>query len=347
MTTARQHQIHLESTPYYHCISRCVRRAFLYGEDKFTGRNFDHRKQWIVDRLQWLSSLFAIDICAYAVMSNHYHLVLHVDADQARQWDDIEIICRWSALFSGSLAAKVARGEVLVEDEDAALNKSIRKWRERLTDISWFMRCLNEPLARQANGEDECSGRFWEGRFKSQALLGEGALFACMAYVDLNPIRAGVAKTLETSDFTSIQARIRDYRKTLSPNKAIKAKKVEMPSPDLLPCAEDPTVTHKRKFKSSLPITYASYLELVDWTGRVLRHDKKGAIPAHITPILQQLGLNEAQWLPTVSNFQKQFYRVAGPADAMRAWCKRIGQCWLKGIHAAGRIYSIYKPLHC
>ena len=168
-----------------------------------------------------------------------------------------------------------------------------------------------------------------------------------MAYVDLNPIRAGVAKTLETSDFTSIQARIRDYRKTLLPNKAIKAKKVEMPSPDLLPCAEDPTVTHKRKFKSSLPITYASYLELVDWTGRVLRHDKKGAIPAHITPILQQLGLNEMQWLPTVSGFQKQFYRVAGPADAMRAWCTRIGQCWLKGIHAAGQIYSIYKPLHC
>ena len=152
-----------------------MRRAFLYGEDKYTGRNFDHRKQWIVDRLQLLSSLFAIDICAYAVMSNHYHLVLHVDADQARQWDDIEIICRWSALFSGSLAAKVARGEVLVEDEDAALNKSIRKWRERLTDISWFMRCLNEPLARQANGEDECSGRFWEGRFKSQALPGEFA----------------------------------------------------------------------------------------------------------------------------------------------------------------------------
>ena len=159
MTTARQHQIHLESTPYYHCISRCVRRAFLYGEDRFTGRNFDHRKQWIVDRLQWLSSLFAIDICAYAVMSNHYHVVLHIDTERARQWDDVDIICRWSTLFSGSLAAKVACGEVSVEDEDRALSKSIRQWRQRLTDISWFMRCLNEPLARQANGEDDCSGR--------------------------------------------------------------------------------------------------------------------------------------------------------------------------------------------
>ena len=158
MTTARQHQIHLDSTPFYHCVSRCVRRAFLYGEDTVTGRNFDHRKQWLVDRLQFLSNLFAIDLCAYAVMSNHYHVVLHVDAERARQWDDVEIIRRWSTLFSGSLAAKVAHGEVLVEDEDLALRKSIRQWRQRLTDISWFMRCLNEPLARQANGEDDCSG---------------------------------------------------------------------------------------------------------------------------------------------------------------------------------------------
>ena len=124
-------------------------------------------------------------------------------------------------------------------------------------------------------------------------------------------------------------------------------KKVDLPTPTLMPCADDPTLTKKRDVKPCLPITFTSYLELVDWTGRVMRQDKKGAIPAHITPILQQLGLNETQWLPTVSGFQKQFYRVAGPAEAMRAWCKRIGQCWFKGIHAAGRIYSIYKPLHC
>ncbi len=68
MTMARSTQISLEATPFYHCYVRCVRRAYLCGEDFSTGVNYDHRKQWIVSRLKFLSYIYAIDICAYAVM---------------------------------------------------------------------------------------------------------------------------------------------------------------------------------------------------------------------------------------------------------------------------------------
>ena len=99
MTIARSRQISLQDTPYYHVISRCVRRAFLCGEDAHSGQSYEHRRQWVVDRLGQLSRLFAIGICAYAVMSNHYHLVLKVDAEQAQGWSEREVAERWAGLF--------------------------------------------------------------------------------------------------------------------------------------------------------------------------------------------------------------------------------------------------------
>ena len=193
MPQPRHRIISLADTPYYHCINRCVRRAFLCGRDSTTGKCYEHRKAQVVERIKLLSTVFAVDICAYAVMSNHYHIVLRVDSSAALSWSSREVAERWCRVFSGhSMVQRWLGGESLSKAERAAVEIRIETWRKRLFDISWFMRCLNEHIARQANAEDGCSGRFWEGRFKSVALLDEAALITCMTYVDLNPIRAGV-----------------------------------------------------------------------------------------------------------------------------------------------------------
>jgi putative transposase len=342
MATARSQQIDLQSTPYYHVISRCVRRAFLCGYDTFSGKNFDHRKQWIVDRMQCLASGFAIDICAYAVMSNHYHIVLHVDAAQSEAWSDTEVIERWGRLFPASLAARF-QSEDLKPHELEALNIKAALWRKRLTDISWFMRCMNESLAREANKEDQCKGRFWEGRYKSQALLDEGALLTCMAYVDLNPIRAGLAKTPEKSDFTSIQQRINQYQITKRNNKKqsenqrknkqdTHLKKHENTQSINLMSCNQPEIDDP-----CLPITAEDYIALIDWTGRAIREDKKGAIPSHLQPILTRLKVKPDKWVQFATSFQQKFAHFAG--NMRLEQYRPSGYQRVPGVGAARQLY--------
>jgi hypothetical protein len=101
MTQPRSTLVSLDDTPWYHVVSRCARREYLCGFDHHSGRNFEHRRDWIVERLQQLAAVFAIDVAAYAVMSNHVHLVVRVDAERARGWDRDEVLRRWTELFTG------------------------------------------------------------------------------------------------------------------------------------------------------------------------------------------------------------------------------------------------------
>ena len=102
MPLPRNRQISLIDTPYYHCMSRCVRHAYLCGEDKLTGTNYEHRRQWVEDRLLFLSTVFCIDVCAYAVMSYHTHVVLHVDKNQAIELTDVDVVKRWLKLHKST-----------------------------------------------------------------------------------------------------------------------------------------------------------------------------------------------------------------------------------------------------
>jgi REP element-mobilizing transposase RayT len=310
MTLPRSALVSLETTPYYHCISRCVRRAWLCGYDRETGCSFDHRKTWLVERFKFLSDIFAINIAAYAVMSNHYHLVLHVDLARAQSWSNVEVVTRWTQLYRGpELAQRFLQAETLSEEEWPSLEQFIKVWRSRLCSISWFMSCLNYHIALQANKEDGCTGRFWQGRFKSQALLDETALLSCMAYVDLNPIRAGIADSLEDSDFTSIQDRIHQ----------IQGKEETITKPHLMPFGE----SEKSQQNTELPHALQDYLELVDWTGRAIRGDKKGFIKHTQPKLFSALKLSEQQWRVLALEIQKKSILMLHGLNRLQAIAKQ------------------------
>ncbi|WP_422409087.1 MULTISPECIES: transposase [unclassified Endozoicomonas] len=324
MAQARNTLIDPSSTPYYHCMARCVRQAYLCGENYLTGKNYEHRRQWVVDKLRELVSVFAIEVCAYAVMSNHYHVVLHINQSSARGWSRDEVLHRWTTLFTGPLLVqRYLAADKLGGAELARIDEYAEEYRRRLTDISWFMRCLNECLARKANKEDECKGRFWEGRFKSQALLDEAALLTCMTYVDLNPIRAGKVETPEESDYTSIQERVEQVTHSETKKQPLTLK---------------PFCSQGQNTDVALPYLLHDYLELVDWSGRIVRTDKKGFIPSCTPPILQRLDIDPDEWLKTMQ-WNNRFYRAVGRLEAMKAFALEAGQKWLRGLNACSRLY--------
>jgi len=301
MTLPRSAQVDPTATPYYHCVSRCVRRAFLCGKDIVTGYNFEHRRAWLEQRLQTLAGIFAIDLCAYAVMSNHYHVVLHLNTETLGTWDEKEIITRWQRLH------RLPEG--LATMDRALRSRLVAMWRERLGSLSWFMKCVNEPLARLANREDGCRGRFWEGRFRSQALLDEAAVIKAMAYVDLNPVRAGMAATPEDSSHTSVQARIEKRDESLAPMAKWSEKQF------------------------SIPMALPDYLDLVDYTGRALRQGKRGRIDPALRPILDRIAReSSASWLEEMTHLSRRYCRAIGSALSLREYRTFLGQRRLNGV---------------
>ena len=317
MPKPRSRLVSLSDTPYYHCISRCVRRAFLCGVDTANGYSYEHRRQWIVDQLVKLDSVFSIDLCAYAVMSNHYHVVVRIDADRIATWSNAEVAQRWLTLFKGpELIQRWMSGETLYRVELLAVDTILAIWRRRLADLSWFMRCLNETIARKANQEDHCTGRFWEGRFKSQALLDERALLSCMAYVDLNPIRASIAQTPERSDYTSIQKRIFAPENT-----------------HLMPFSDDQAVEH------AIPCNSKDYLQLVDWAGRLIKADKSGSIAHSAPPILERLAMGDEALLKYLACKQDQPVNALGPASRLREMANSMGMKFLRGVSLGQQLF--------
>lgn len=329
----RSHLVASDAPGWYHCTSRCVRRAFLCGVDKQTGRNYEHRRQWIADRISELAGIFAVGVYGYAVMSNHYHVVVRVDPDIAAKWSDEEIADRWVELFPRGNEARdrLHRDGLLADPQRLAL------LRQRLGSLSWFMRCLNEPIARRANAADDVRGHFWEARFKCQALLDDHAVLAAMAYVDLNPVRAGIATGIEDSEYTSVQTRLQGLRADHDAWQALAAS-VDAAACDPLPLRPVAGPTGGEALCLSLP----QYIALVDWTGRQWR-EGKASIDASRPAALATLGIHADDWLKQVRGVGSGYWRAVGRAEALVERAKSMGQSWLRGVSFARGIRLAFR----
>lgn len=348
-----------------------MRRAFLCGVDPLSGRSFEHRKQWLQARLEFLAGQMALDVLGFALMSNHLHVVVRNRPDVAERWSADEVARRWWNLCplrrdSDGQPAEPAEHEL---DMTRANPARLAEVRRRLSSVPWLMRFLAEPIARRANREDGCTGRFWEGRYRCQRLLDDAALAAGLVYVDLNPIRAGIAQTPEESRFTSLYERIQARLETTTGSSdgsqiSVTDSASEAPEPTPAeagpsalprdawlsplelaaeverPGDEPPRVPARASNTGCLPMSWADYSQLVDWTGRQWRADKRGSIPAELAPIFERLHLGEAGWWRLLMGFQKQFQRAAGCPAALEREARARGVRWIRGIGASRAAFA-------
>jgi hypothetical protein len=333
MTQARSLLVPGNAHGIYHCISRCVRRAWLCGRDPLSGADHEHRRQWVEDRLAQLAGLYAVSVWAYAVMSNHLHVVVEMHADIAADWSADAVAERWLGLYPPE-DGQYEAAKAMIVGNDARL----AVLRSRLCSLSWFMKSLSEPIARWANAEDHCKGRFWEGRFRSQVLLDETAVLSAMTYVDLNPIRASMTAQLEGSLHTSIVQRIR----------ALEAEQQSESGP---PPSRQEDARHAKTATqtAALPpilgirgrlvtrVSTREYIELVDTTGRQWHPAKRGRITGRPPAVLGQLGIDADQWVNCVRAVKPEggFCRAVGSEAALLDKAAAIGQRWLRGLGIA------------
>ena len=299
MTIARSRLIDVDVTRWYHCMSRCVRGASLLGNES------SDRKAWLEKRIEELAQLFAIGVGGFSVMDNHLHLLLRLDPDVATGWSDEDVVRRWGRLCP---PRDKKRRPLPVPEEwvQARLKDTpwVAKARERLQSISWFMKFLKEPLSRQANREDECRGAFFQGRYKSVAILDDDALLAVGVYIDLNPVAAKLADLPETSTYTSVKRRV-DHIKAKDATAQLEAAKAGSVAGSLAASGLEENlwlcpIEDRRRLGSSREgmfegLSIGSYLLLVDYTGRLFR-EGKARISAELAGILDRIGSSAESW---------------------------------------------------
>jgi hypothetical protein len=334
MTAARSQLVDVNVTRYYHCISRCVRRAFLCGE------GFEHRKQWIEDRLQTLSECFAASVCGFAVMDNHLHVLVRLEPDAANGWSAEDVVRRWLVAYppksADGQAIEVTQAWI---DDLAGDEQRVDVLRARLSNLGWFMKALKEPLARMANKEDDCKGTFWESRYKSIAILDDEALLATCAYIDLNPVAAGLG-CHSGNEPAHVGASAGGTCRGPGETRRLKAaacgsvagsRAAGAVEEDLWLCPiED------RRREGSLRegllegFSLGSYLLLIDYTSRLCRQGK-ARISREVASILDRLGTSAEVWGQRIQRLLAKTRLLGSYFSADRQRLRQLAQ--QRGVH--------------
>ena len=310
-----------------HAVSRTTRACRLLGKDPCSGKNYNHRKAWVEGLIERFAAYFAIDVLAYSILSNHHHQMLRSRPDVVQGWDETEVARRWLMICP---IRKDSEGNPCPPSDselDTIRNcpEIVSEIRRRLSDISWWMRLLNQRVAQKANREDDKKGRFFEDRFKGIPVIDEQSVLACAVYVDLNWIRACMAETVELSNYTSAQRRVQSLnaekkaRKQRGRSNQPRQKRadfflapVDLAEATKAPGPQASVEGNRCSEKGFLSMNSADYLELLDWSARHVAHGKKGKTPCNLPPILNRLGLPTTVWLELVANFDDLFTTMAG-----------------------------------
>ncbi len=314
MTKPRSKVVDPNLTKWYHCISRCARQAFLMKDPDEQAKDSPNRdridrKQWVQDRLQLVAESYAISVGAFSILDNHFHFLLKLEPERANSWTPEEVVRRWAKLHPPRKKGK--RMEVTEDwvNEQVKNAEIVATWRHRLSNLGWFMKDVKEPFSRLANKEDGCAGAFFEGRYKSIAVLDEAALVSTMAYIDLNPFAAGVEATPESCVHTSLHVRLKnvadcDRMENLAAAEhgSIAARAVSDGLEDscwLMPIEN--TCKHDRRQGIVEDFTLGNYLLLIDYSSRRER-DGKASLAQEVKPIFERLRVKSDVWENTLES---------------------------------------------
>ena len=173
---------------YYHCVSRVVNRDFVLG---------DAEKDKMIEFMRTYELLYGLRVISYCIMSNHFHILVEVPQrpDDDALPSDIGLVAKVRASLGEKIANNLESELSRHRDQGniTAAEALRERWFTRMWNVSTFMKVLKQRFSQWFNGKYARRGTLWEDRFRSVLVEGVGqALRAMAAYIDLNPVRAGI-----------------------------------------------------------------------------------------------------------------------------------------------------------